>query len=353
MAPWGRTIRALGAAGLTVGALAACEPAPPRLQLEVTTAANGADSDPGDGVCSSAAAGGACTLQAAIEEGNLAPDGADVLVPALHVKGLDATVTGDVALRPAGPSSFTITDATITVAAGGRLALDGANTSPSIGASQPSFPTNPSSSVSLLDLVVEGRADVVGSMLGSLEIAAGGGALLADSVVRLATTANEGALLAVRSSFLGPSQNGTGVVALQSSPGATSLLVGSVVANPHVSTNLSVHFPGGQGTCAGTAPTSGGHLHVEVPCGPLEGPSDGSGDAEVQGTVTYEFTGIGYREVGHALSLQPGSPLIDAIPIGHPACQPGSVDVYGNPRGVDGDGDGMGGCDIGAVERQP
>ena len=37
--------------------------------------------------------------------------------------------------------------------------------------------------------------------------------------------------------------------------------------------------PGGQGTCAGPAPTSASFLFVEVPCGPMEEDGDGSGDA--------------------------------------------------------------------------
>jgi hypothetical protein len=51
--------------------------------------------------------------------------------------------------------------------------------------------------------------------------------------------------------------------------------------------------------------------------------------------------------------LEAGSPLVDAIPLGHASCPEGAVDVYGQPRAVDGDGDGGGGCDIGAVEVQP
>jgi hypothetical protein len=47
------------------------------------------------------------------------------------------------------------------------------------------------------------------------------------------------------------------------------------------------------------------------------------------------------------------SPLVDAIPLGGAGCSEDAVDLYGNPRGVDGNGDGIPGCDIGAVELQP
>ena len=70
-------------------------------------------------------------------------------------------------------------------------------------------------------------------------------------------------------------------------------------------------------------------------------PTDGEGNAEHP-----------YSETSR-LHLSMSSPLIDAIPIGVPACPVGSTDVYGMPRGVDGNGDGVPGCDIGAIEHQP
>ena len=49
---------------------------------------------------------------------------------------------------------------------------------------------------------------------------------------------------------------------------------------------------------------------------------------------------------------QATSPLVDVVPVGTNGCTTAAVDVYGNPRRVDGNGDGVGGCDAGAVERQ-
>lgn len=91
--------------------------------------------------------------------------------------------------------------------------------------------------------------------------------------------------------------------------------------------------------------TSLGYVHVEFPCSIVAGSGDSVGYAEIRDDVDSGLT-------HSVLSLKLGSPLIDAIPLGDPACDPSTVDLYGNPRGVDGDGNGIGGCDIGAVEYQ-
>ena len=56
---------------------------------------------------------------------------------------------------------------------------------------------------------------------------------------------------------------------------------------------------------------------------------------------------------GRRVPTQPPAAAVDAIPIGEAGCSLTAVDLYGNPRGVDGNGDGIPGCDIGAYERQP
>jgi hypothetical protein len=48
-----------------------------------------------------------------------------------------------------------------------------------------------------------------------------------------------------------------------------------------------------------------------------------------------------------------GSSLVDAVPLGTAGCSTALVDLFGNPRGGDGNGDGLPGCDLGAIERQP
>lgn len=347
-----KLLLAVGTAALLIGGLAGCEPPPPRLQLAVNSSLPGADSNPGDGTCSSSAAGGACTLVAAIQEGSTAPDGADVTVPAGHYTNMTTTVTGDVALLT-GSGDVSITASTITVESGGRLSLSDVNTSTSIAAPPPSFPDNLSSSVSLLHLNVAGEAVVARSILGGLHIPIGGNVLAVDSIVGTTTTIDAGSLLAVRSSLFANSANGPAGTAMAAGPGASTRLAASVLAVPHTSTSLGIDFPGGQGTCTGPAPTSFGHLFVEVPCGTMDGDGDGSGNTGTVQHVNITYTGIGYQETGAYFALRPTSPLIDAIPLGHPACPPGAVDVYGQPRGIDGNGDGIPGCDIGAVEHQP
>lgn len=339
----------LVAASLAIGGLAACEPAPPRLQLTVDSQLEGSDDAPGDGTCSSAAAAGACTLAAAIQEGSAAADGADVTVPPGHYRNVTTTVTGDVALITEAAANVAITSSTITVGVGARLSLSGINTSESIAAPPPGFPGPPSSAVVPLQLDVSGTLVMKRSVLAGLHITADGNALMVDSVVGADGTVNLGSLVAVRSSFFADSASGPAGTVLAAAPGATTRLAGSVLAMPHTSTSLGFSFPGGQGTCTGPAPISHDHLFVEVPCGDV----DGSGDAGATLHVTVAFTGTGYQETGASYSLRPTSPLVDAIPVGHPACPPGATDVYGEPRGVDGNADGIPGCDIGAVERRP
>ena len=104
MAPGNQLVAALTAA-IALSAVTACEPPPPRLDLTVTSDAPGADDDPGDGLCASAAAAGACTLPAAIDEANTAPSGADVTLPPGDYLWNDLTVTGDVHL--VGESRYT------------------------------------------------------------------------------------------------------------------------------------------------------------------------------------------------------------------------------------------------------
>ena len=69
-----------------------------------------------------AAAGGGCTLQAAIEEADRAAQGADVAMVRGVYADVDLVVTGDVRLNP-GRSSIASIGGRITVAEGGALQL--------------------------------------------------------------------------------------------------------------------------------------------------------------------------------------------------------------------------------------
>jgi hypothetical protein len=348
-----RRFGALAVAGLVMVGAAACEPAPPRLQLTVDSTLAGADDDPGDGTCSSAAAGGACTLHAAIDEGNAAPDGADLTVPAGHYRNVDATITGDVTVSAQPAAEVAITESTFTVAVGARLIVSGINTSTTIQAVPP-VPGQFVTTVKPLFLDVAGSAGVVGSILGRLDVAAGAGAVVVDSIVTSLDMTNHGRLLMLRSTLLGVPEFGPAATVLTTDAGAFSSLASSVVAVPHVTIDLGAEpIPGGEGTCAGAPPISKTYMFVEVPCGPMDEIGDGSGDAGTTAASSYSYNGIGYYQIGMEYGLRATSPLVDAIPMGEGTCDPGAVDVYGHPRGVDGNGDGVGGCDIGAVERQP
>jgi hypothetical protein len=172
-----------------------------------------------------------------------------------------------------------------------------------------------------------------------VHILPGGSASLVDSVVisdaDAGAVANAGTLTSLRSTLSG-SQGCAGCAgqALATAPGAASHLQSSGIHTTIGATGFS--------GCSGVAPISHGFVHVEVPCGSAPATGDSSGPA-----------GWTLDPGSHAVTIDPASPLVDAIPLGAAGCDPSTVDLLGNPRGVDGDGDGTGGCDIGAVERQP
>lgn len=302
----------------------------------------GTDAVPGDGVCATST--GNCPLSAAIQEANATPQGADITVPAGHYAGGNQAriwVRGDIRINPASPADVEITDTTFIVEADAALALTGINTSTSIEGAE------------LLRLEVTGTASASRSVLEHVSIAPGGSVVLADSVVfgyAAPSVVNDGTLVAIRSSLLAHSVNGLATeVVLDTGPGATSHLSASVIARPRLDNTLAFELPGGGGSCIGTAPTLADFSGAEVPasCGIALPPMP----AEV---VYFSWhNGTTYAQIGFELSLDPTSPLVDAIPWFHPACDTSTVDLYGNPRGVDGNGDFIGGCDIGAIERQP
>lgn len=319
-------------AAFAVGGLTACDPPPPRLQLTVTTTAAGTDDDPGDGICHSTPAGG-CSLQAAIGEGNTASDGVDIAIPPGDYAAFTAGIIGDVRIAASAPASTRLGDSYgvhLTVLSQGRLEIADLNT----GGDGLPWPFR---------VVVDGgvfishRSALAAQHgvvpLSPLFVEAPGTAVLVDSVVlspEYQSVLNRGTFVAVRSSLLS-SFTFTG---LDTVFPATSTLQASAIARLNA-------FPGEGGGCSGEPPVSYGYIHIEEPCGSDPMPTDGEGSTEHP-----------YSETSR-LHVSMSSPLIDAIPIDDPACIVGSTDVYGQPRGVDGNGDGVPGCDIGAIERQP
>lgn len=329
----GSRLAALAALATVVAGMTACEPVPPRLALTVTTTAFGADDTPGDGICASSAAGGACTLHAAVAEGNTAPHGADLTVPTGVYDTADETVTGDINVNH-GTSVRIHLKNSWAVAPGGRLELNGVDGDGPLDG---------------VRLTVGGSATINRSYLsGGFNVQAGGVLLANNSVagsrgdLPTPVNINKGSVLAFSSTFLGMFNEPS---ALTSETGASSHLRGTVLATPEVWWGGTIYASGGSGTCQGAPVTSLGYVHVEFPCSIVAGSGDSVGYAEIRDDVDSGLT-------HSVLSLKLGSPLIDAIPLGDPACDPSTVDLYGNPRGVDGDGNGIGGCDIGAVEYQ-
>lgn len=339
-----RSILILGTA-LVASALAACDPPPPRLQLVVTSTADTDDTNPGDGLCRAWFTSGGCTLRAAVQEANAAPHGAEILVPSNRYQ-LDGgqEVTGDVIIRRSG-SGLVELNGSFTVEVGGVLRLDGINTASN------------SRDLPYLAVEVRGSAVAVGSWVSVMRVAAGGTAVLASSIVGgsppLWAIENSGTLVSVGSSILGDMDATEPDVSLVTRPGGVTKLSSTVVAGPQFYLFGGPWVPGFQSGCGGEPPVSSGYVHVEVPCGGDLGVGDGSGPA---GTFIERFVGgtpLNSYLYGFTHGIAADSPLIDAVPIGEPGCEVGAVDFYGNPRGVDGDGDGIGGCDIGAIERQP
>lgn len=346
-----RPLALLAGLTLAVSIVTACQPPPPRLLLTVTTTAGGADDVPGDGICASSAAGGGCTLRAAVEEGNTAADGADIAVNGGTYNGVVVEVTGDVAIKRNGLASVKITgpnaagSSNITVAPGGRLELAGINTSRTAG------------SESRLRVEVDGSALIVGSWVESLDVGSGGSTVLVTSIVGGSsgdsTTTNSGVLVAVASSILDDVFDAASTPTLVTNPGGTTHLAATVVAQPSFFQSGGLFRASTASGCGGQPTLSLGYAHLEIPCGGATAIGDGTGPAQTIVDAAITFDGMNYTVTGLEHELYATSPLIDAVPVGVVGCGEGAVDFYGNPRGVDGDGDGIGGCDIGAVERQP
>lgn len=332
---------------LLVGVTAACQPRPPRVALTVDVIDAGHDDVPGDGVCASSVAGG-CSLQAALEEANTAPNGADIFVPNGTYGMFSATVTGDVRINPGTTAALVeLRQTQLTVAAGGALELNGINQHAIDAMSSPFG----------LRIHVAGEAAISRSIVERVSNAGSGSIVLINSVAIVNDPAEvavrnqgAGAIAAIDSTILQRSLEGTSVVALQGDVGNATHLLRSVVARPATWFNGSAFYDGGGGTCAGEPPVSHGSVFIEEPCGSVGQVGDASGDA---GVYTDEFATIQGATWNLTVNLTASSPLVDAIPLGDPGCDTSAVDLYGNPRGVDGNDDGIGGCDIGAVERQP
>jgi hypothetical protein len=320
--------------------LVACDPRIPPT-LTVTSNATGGDAAPGDGVCEATAGAGDCTLPAAVNEAN-ALGRAAISVPAGAYEGMDLAVTGDVRLNWGAPADVVLGDVDITVAEGGALVAEGLRTRvadpPPEGSNQPG--THP------VTLSVAGELILLRSTIASigasvedglptdrtLVVAPGGRAVLNTSVLVGGSHAvdNDGELVSLASSlysFLSAQ--------LMTSEGATSQYArtGFTTMDPTVRVFSSCL---GDGTFV----SLGGNSAERTGC--LGHPDD-----------VGQYAGNRFDIYTMQVTWPAVSATVDAIPVGTLLCDPTGTDVYGAPWGVDGNGDGVGGCDVGAAEFQP
>jgi hypothetical protein len=297
--------------------LGACELPVPPPTLVVTTTVDGPDAVPGDGVCEMTAGVGDCSLQAAVGEGN-ALGAAAITLPAGSYAGARLTVTGDLSITQDAPVDAEV-DQWIEIAAGGRLVADGLARYGVPGARIEVHGTFVGRHLSLVGL----------ESIGQVAVGPTGTAVLENSLFvhvfgNRSTVTNAGTLV-MRN------------VALLSSPAAGELW--PALANSGTAVVSSSVLQ----SCSGTSPTSGGYnSDHDGSCG-LDAVGDQPGAppafaVDLGPVVTYE--------------LAASSPLVDAIPVGVHGCGADVVDdLRLRPRPVDGDGDGVAGCDIGASER--
>lgn len=317
-----RRTLALTTAALIVAAssLAACEPTPPPPAFVVTVTTDEGDADPGDGVCASTASSGACTLRAAIEEGNA-------------LGRADITLTVGPIVQAQGAPPWTVTGGlTMTMISTGSAAIGG-------------------------HFVVEADASLVATraLLGfsrlpiaayNVTFAVHGVLLLDRSLVNSVTVSESGVLLSQNTGIGNLTNDGTAHLRHVLSFG-----VGGTVAGIHTGPTGATHVassvirsqstaPPTQPLCTGTPLVSGGHnLAADASCG-----LTATGDLE-----SVAFTDSFVPALGGL--PEPIGLAVDHVPAGVNGCGTEVTgDHLGRPRPVDG-GSGTASCDAGPLEK--
>ena len=301
--------------------LTACDPAPPPV-FTVNTAGTAGDANPGDGRCEVTPGAGDCTGPAAVEEAHAAGR-AEVVLPDLDGVELSGEITAQVHLR--GNSRWTWVDATdLRVQAGARVTMTNLSLqSPAhievAGTLTMNFmamdgwpePTDewPESldewDQAAIHVTPTGQLNVINSMVGGLP-----------------AIDNHGITVSLYSLISGGNSAG----ALSTTPGATSLVGGSILV-------AEVYGRPGAEACTGQDPASLGYNVV----------SDASCSLGGTGDVN------NYPD--SAFWHEPNPVTLDAIPVGELGCGTTFVDSFFlDPRPVDGDGDGIAACDMGPWE---
>jgi hypothetical protein len=316
---------------LAVGTVTACEPPPPRPSFVVDTTASATDAAPGDGVCETATGNSVCSLRAAIVEGN-AMGAADISLPPGDYRDFSSPypITGDLRITGTGPGAVTVHH-NIWVNPGGILRL------------------------STLSLTIDARHIIVEGVLlgsrvhidapyGAVDLRSTGTAVFDQSIIvsNLNYTVQNAGVFHARHSLLQglilpPEYGGGGPPALETVGAGQSHVASSILSS-------EAYYD-----CVGTPPVSGGYNNTSYPfhgqC-QLDGPGDVAG-----APLGITWLGAG-SSTAWAYVIAPDSSLVDAIPIGTNGCgNDVTTDFFGNPRPVDGDGDGIAACDIGPIER--
>ena len=319
MSPRFRSLGLVTIALVVLAGATACEWVAP-VQLTVSTEVDGADVAPGDGVCEKTAGVGDCSLRAAIQEGN-ALGAADIVLPGGWDYRLSPgiSVTGWLSITEAVGTGVATIDAWITIEEGAQLVADGFGAY-GIGGTR---------------FIVKGRfvgrhLTIAGlESLGQVVVAPTGLAVLDNTILvhvfgNTATVQNQGTVIMRNTSLRAWSNIGVNTPAVSNS--------GRVVAESSILQS-----------CTGVLPESLGSNNDD------DGSCGLTAVGDQPGVVPDLAVSIG-REITY--DINPGSPLIDAIPVGVNGCGDTLVDDQGfRARPQDGDGDGVAACDIGARER--
>jgi len=316
----------------------------------VTSTADGVDTAPGDGVCTTAAA--TCTLRAAIQEANALSGADSITLPAgtyalsLFGAAEDAAATGDLDITgdltiTGAPTGQTIVDAggidrvfdifAPAVVTFSRLTIQNGNAS---GVDVPGGGIRNAGTLTLTLAAI--RANIAGGDGGGLAIRMGGKANLTNVTIsgNRATTRGGGIANDVGGTLQLTNVTVSGNSATQG--GGVDNIGGVQVLNTIVA-NVGTSFTGG--TCAGAALTSLGHnLDSGSTCLFSE-----TGDIQNKDPKLGPLLDTGSTFV---LPLQANSPAIDAGADFN--CPP--TDQRGQLRPADGNNDGIYHCDMGAYE---
>lgn len=330
--------RTASAVALIIGLVVAstgCELGPSPAAFTITTTVDGADADPGDGVCEATDGAGDCTVRAAVDEANAlaesgehpetlltVPDGAYTLASGL-------TVHGRLGINDAAAGAVTLITDSLHVASGAQLRLTGVSASDLVGStSQP--------------LRVDGTLIAHRSAIGrfwypTIDVGPSGILVAENTIVSSGAGGgirNAGLTVlrhvTVSSSIGNPTDAPYGLEAIAG--GMTGLASTTLLSLP------GPKWLAGRGiACGGTAPVSFGYNTAwDASCG-FTGPGD------LSGVNPYE----------QVSGFPPAtSVLVDAVPAGVNGCGTEVVtDRQGRARPVDGNGDDVAACDIGSLER--